>query len=204
MKIRSLAVLPILALGCLSIAGCDSKAGSAAVVNGSKISESQLVSYISTGAKPIAASDGSSAPARNFVLQFLIRNQLFALLLADAGAPVTDAQLDASRSAALGGGSEADLNSQIAAVGLKPKFEAVVLRNRELLTLVQANKKLSGSEAALTSAVAKLKDKVSISPRYGSWDPSALAVVDLSKKQLPSMLTLDTTLPGDVKAPTGQ
>lgn len=204
MKIRSLAVLPLLAIACLSLTGCDSKAGTAAVVNGTKISESDLASYLTPDAKPIASSDGtSSISPRTFVLQYLISNEIFGLLLAGVGSPVTEAQLAAEHGAALAGGTEADLLKQIADVGLQPKFESVVLRNRELLSVIRNNKKLS-SDALVTPELAKVKDAVSVNPRFGSWDPTAIAMVELGKKQLPSMLTLDTTLPGDVKAPTGQ
>ena len=39
---------------------------------------------------------------------------------------------------------------------------------------------------------------VSINPRFGCWDDRAVAFVDLGKKQLPSVLSFDGRLPGDV------
>jgi hypothetical protein len=200
-KIRSLAVLPILALGVLSLAGCDSKAGSAAVVDGKKISESDVNSYLTAKAQPIQASDGTSAAPKLFVLEYLVRNEVFSLLLAGNGTPVSDSQLAAQRTTALGGSTEADLTGQITKLGLKAKFEPVVLRNRELLTII--NSKLT-TDAKVTAALARVKDKVTINPRYGSWDLQTVSLTDLGKKQLPSMLSYDGTLPGDVKAPTGQ
>jgi hypothetical protein len=203
-RIRSLAVLTALALGCLGLTGCDSKAGTVAVVNGSRISESELSSYLTPNAKPISAtnSDGSSTsiPARVFVLQYLIRNQLFPLLLARTGSPATESQLQAGRAGALGGDEQSLLN-QISAVGLKPKFEEVLLRDRELGDLV--TKKLT-TQQQVTDALAKIKNLVSVNPRFGSWDEATLSLTDLSKKQLPSVLSFDGTLPGDVQAPTGQ
>lgn len=206
MKIRSLAVLPALALACLGLTGCDSKAGSAAVVNGTKISESDLASYLTANAQPVTSTDGNgnstTTPPKIFVLQYLVRNQIFALLLANAGSPVTQAQLDAGRTAALSGTNDANLTNQITGLGLKPKFEDVVVRDRELLDLIQANGKLT-SNAQITAALANVKNAVSINPRYGSWNSMTVAVVNLSKKQLPSVLTLNTTLPGDETVPTG-
>ena len=81
------------------------------------------------------------------------------------------------------------------------RFEPVLMRDRELLTLVQA--KLT-TQKQVSDALAKVKDKVSISPRYGSWDLASLTLINLGKKQLPSVLTFDQTLPGDVKLPTQQ
>jgi hypothetical protein len=203
-KLRTIAALAALALAGLGLTGCDSKAGTVAVVNGSRISESQLSGYLAPNAQPITAttSDGStiSVPARVFVLQYLIRNQVFPLLLERTGTPVNENQLSADRAAAIGG-DEANLQKQIAAVGLKPKFEEVLLRDRELADLV--GKKLT-TQQQITDAVAKIKDVVTVNPRFGSWDQASLSIVDLSKKQLPSMLSFDGTLPGDVKAPTGQ
>ncbi|MDQ2838538.1 MAG: hypothetical protein M3Y42_12525 [Actinomycetota bacterium] len=201
-KIRSLAVLPVLALGCLSLVGCDSKAGSAAVVGGTKISESDLASYLPANAPAIPTNNGqTSTPARIFVLQLLVQNRVFPLLLAAGGKPVTDAELDAAKSNILQGQPEQALIDQIAKVGLKAKFEQVYLRNQELTSFLQKNLTTAKQQQA---ALAGVKGKVSINPRYGSWDDQSVALVDLGKKQLPSVLTLNDTLPGDVKAPTGQ
>jgi hypothetical protein len=201
-KLRSLAVLPVLTLGSLALAGCDSKAGTAAVVNGQRISEKNLSSYVSANAQPIQSSDGSSSvPAKNFVLQYLIRNQVLPMVLSAGGASVTDAQLDATKAGILQGSPEQALTDQITKLGLSARFEPVVMRNRELLTVLQA--KLT-TDKQITDALAKVKDAVSISPRYGSWDTASLSVVDLGKKELPSMLSFEGTLPGDVKLPAQQ
>ncbi|MGI8665615.1 MAG: hypothetical protein ACR2N4_06250 [Jatrophihabitans sp.] len=201
-KIRSLAVLPVLALGCLSLAGCDSKAGAAAVVDGHRITESDLSGYLTADAKPIQGSDGTtSTPPKIFVLEYLVRNQVFALLLSAVGAPASDSQLQAQKTASLGGGTEKDLSDQITQLGLASKFEPVVVRNRELLTLINAKLKTNDQ---VNAALAKVKDKVTINPRYGSWDLQTVSLTDLGKKQLPSVLSYDGTLPGDVKPSTGQ
>ncbi len=194
-KLRPLAVLPVLLLGSLGLVGCDSKAGTAAVVNGHRISEKELSRYLPANARPIQSSDGSnSTPAKKFVLQYLVRNQMFPLVLAAAGAPVTEAQLQASKASVLGGTTEAELTKQLVQAGLTERFEPVLLRNNEMLSLLRA--KLT-TQKQVDDALAKVKDKVSINPRYGSWDLASLSVVDLGKKQLPSVLSFDKTLPGD-------
>ena len=76
-----------------------------------------------------------------------------------------------------------------------------MLRHRELTDLV--GKQLT-TQQQMTHAMAKIKDAVSVNPRFGSWDKASLRIVDLSKKQLPAMLSFDERLPGDVKAPAGQ
>lgn len=206
-KLRTLAALAALAVAGLGLTGCDSKAGTAAVVNGHRITETQLSDYLAPNAQPITVSDGAGGsfgvPARVFVLQYLIRNQVFPLLLSGTGSSISDEQLSADRAAAIGtlAGDEATLQKQIATAGLKPRFEEVMLRQQELTDLV--GKKLT-TQQQLTDAIAKIKDTVSINPRFGSWNESSLQIIDLSKKQLPSVLSFQGSLPGDVKAPAGQ
>jgi hypothetical protein len=201
-RLRSLALLPVLALSCLGLVACDSKAGTAAIVNGHKITEKELSRYVPASAPPIPTGDGStSTPAKTFVLQYLVRNEVFPLLLAAAGGSVTEAQLQAGKAEALGGSTEAELTRQITQAGLSERFEPVLLRNRQLLNVVRA--KLS-TDKQVADALVKIKDKVSINPRYGSWDLNSLSVLGLGKKQLPSVLSFDQTLPGDVKLPTQQ
>ncbi|MDQ1740401.1 MAG: hypothetical protein QOE53_2053, partial [Pseudonocardiales bacterium] len=201
-KLRSLAVLPVLALSCLGLAACDSKAGTAAIVDGHRITEKELSRYVPASTPPIPTGDGSaSTPAKSFVLQYLVRNEVFPLLLAAGGGSVTEAQLQAGKAEALAGGTEAELTRQITQAGLSARFEPVLLRNRELLNVVRA--KLA-TDKQVTDALAKIKDKVTINPRYGSWDLNSLSVLGLGKKQLPSVLSFDQTLPGDVKLPTQQ
>jgi hypothetical protein len=200
-RLRSLAVLPVLVLSCLGLVACDTKAGTAAVVDGHRITEKELSRYVPPNAQPIPAAEGVTTPAKNFALQFLVRNEVFPLLLAAAGSPVTEAQLAQTRAAALEGTTERELTEQIVASGLSEKFQPVVLRNRQLLALLRA--KLT-TDQQINDALSKIENKVSISPRYGSWDLRSLSVVNLGKKQLPSVLTFDQTLPGDVKQPTQQ
>ncbi|MEO6502175.1 MAG: hypothetical protein ABIQ09_09730 [Jatrophihabitantaceae bacterium] len=200
-RLRSLALLPVLALACLGLVGCDSKAGAAAVIDGRRITEKDLSRYVPANAQPIPGQNGSTTPAKNFVLQFLVRNEVFPMLLAAAGSPVSEAQLEAGKAAALEGTNERELTQQIVASGLSERFEPVVLRNRELIAVLQT--KLT-TDKQISDALAKIKDKVSINPRYGSWDLASLSVKDLGKKQLPSVLSFDRTLPGDVTQPTQQ
>ena len=201
-KLRSLAVLPVLMLSCLGLVACDSKAGTAAMVDGHRITEKELSRYVPASAQPIPTGNGSgSTPAKNFVLQYLIRNEVFPMLLAAAGVSVTEAQLEAGKAEALAGGTEAELTRQITQAGLSARFEPVLLRNRELLNVVRA--KLT-TEKQINDALAKVKDKVSVNPRYGSWDPNSLSVVNLGKKQLPSVLSFDQPLPGDANLPDQQ
>jgi hypothetical protein len=193
-KLRYFAAVGACAVAALGLTGCDSKVGTAAEVNGSKISESSLSGYLTPKAQALQGSDGTSSVApRTVVLQYLIRNKIFESILAKHGTPATDQALDSTKSAVLQGGSEDQLVQQITGVGLSKTFEPVVLRNQELIKYIGTK----FSEADANAALANAKASVVVNPRYGTWNNQTLEISDLSKKQLPSFLTYDGNLPGD-------
>ncbi|MDQ1732767.1 MAG: hypothetical protein QOK10_2926 [Pseudonocardiales bacterium] len=195
MKIRALAVLPVVAAAGIGLSACDSKVGTAAVVNGDKISERSLNGYVTPNAAPIQGSDGSSTPARQFVLAALVRNAVFQRLLSVTGPVPSAADLTAAKAKVLQGGSEAQLSHSITTSGLDASFTGEYLRQLEYLTILQTR---VTTDAQLTEAQKKAAVAVSISPRYGSWDPSKLTVAALNKKQLSPLVTIDgSSLPGD-------
>ena len=202
-KIRFLTVAGVCAVGALVLTGCDSKVGTAAVVNGHKISETSVNNYLTPAAKPLQSQTGASVAPRTFVLQYLIRNQVFIRALGYAKVDVTDDLLDGSKAAALSGSTEADLTKQVTGVGLDSTFEPVALRYQELLSLVGTTYKANADQGkAANAALAKAAGDIVINPRYGSWDASTISLTDLSKTQLPSFLQFDNALPGD--APPAQ
>ncbi|HEX2905119.1 MAG TPA: hypothetical protein VHO01_16830 [Jatrophihabitans sp.] len=202
MKIRVLAIA--CTAGALLLTGCQTKVGTAAIVNGDKISESTLAGYLTPDAKPLQSSNGTGSIApRTFVLQYLIRSKIFERVLSSNGFPVTDALLNTAKSQALSGSTEDDLTKQVTAIGLSPSFEPVALRYDELYNLI-GTKFDAGSDngARANAALTKTTSDIKVNPRYGSWDAKTLSLADLSKAQLPSFLQFDTTLPGD--APPSQ
>jgi hypothetical protein len=187
-------LLPIAAVAAFGLSACDTKVGTAAVVNGSKISEVRLNDYLTPSAKPISASDGSSVPARQFVLSSLIRDKVFVRLLDVTGGQPKPADLTKAETTVLQGTTTQELNRNIVGTGLDASFTPSYLHQLELLSV------LSGritSDAQLNAAMAKAKLDVSVSPRYGTWNPTALTLAQLSKKQVAGIVTLDGALPGD-------
>lgn len=200
-RLRALALLPVLATAAVTLSACDSKAGYAAEVDGSKISESTINSYLTPNAQPVTASDGSSTPARQFVMTIVTRNRVFERLLeVSAGGAPTTKQLADAKAAALTV-SESELQANITKSGFTTKFTDQYVQQLELQQIASTR---FTAEADLDAALAKAKLSVSVSPRYGVWDMSTLSVGGLAKKDLPDMLTLDTPLPGDAAAPAAQ
>jgi hypothetical protein len=202
-RVRSLVVLPLLAVVGVGISGCDSKVGTAAVVNDQRISEKQLNDYLTPNAQAIPGSQGVAAtPARLFVLKVLVRNDVFRKLLDVTGGQPTAAQMTAAKAQLFAsGGTEQDLTKQIVQTGLQAKFTQDYLADQTLLTFFQQR---ISSQPQLDAALKKANLNVSINPRYGGWDATSLSVSDLSKKQLPDAVTLSNALPGDVQQPAAQ
>jgi hypothetical protein len=196
LRVRTLVMLPVLAVAGIGLTACDSKAGSAAVVNGSKISETTVNNYLTANAQAVTSSDGSSTPARQFVLTVITRNAVFKRLLAAAGGAPSDQDLAKAKATALTV-SDDELAANVTKSGFSANFTNEYILQVELQQI--AGTRFS-SAAALSSAITKSNLNVTISPRYGAWDASTLSVVSLGKKQLPNMLTLENPLPGDATA----
>ena len=56
----------------------------------------------------------------------------------------------------------------------------------------------------MTADLAKQKIPVTVNPRYGSWNTSTFGFTGMGSKQLPSVVTLGSTLPGDQKSAPSQ
>ncbi|HEU5270380.1 MAG TPA: hypothetical protein VFU36_10705 [Jatrophihabitans sp.] len=205
MRVRWLAAAALCALGALTLAGCDSKIGTAAEVNGSKISESDVSRYLDP-----AASDASQA--RSTALQYQIEQKLLTVALRNKNALPSDAELAKRHDQALSGlfngqlsGSKATqaLGTVLAQNGLKASFGEVLIRTVELEQSFTDAIHASGAQ----QAVAELTNQhipVSVNPRYGSWNTGTFSFTGLANKQLPSVVTLGTTLPGDVQPSNSQ
>lgn len=202
MRFRWLAAAALCALGALTLTGCDSKIGTAAVVDHSKISESDVSRYLDP-----AAEDASRA--RDLSLQYQLREKLFTVALRRKNALPSDAELQKLHDQALsnllgqqvsGAQADATLRASMKQNGLRPSFADELVRSFELeLTYARVIK--ADQESQVAADLAKQKIPVSVNPRYGSWDTSTFAFTGLGSKQLPSVVTLGGTLPGDEKAP---
>ena len=205
MRVRWLAAAALCALGALTLAGCDSKIGTAAVVNGSRISESDVSRYLDP-----AAADASQA--RSTALQYQIEQKVLMVALRGKNALPSDEDLSKGHDEALsnlfngqlsGDQAEQALDKVLGQNGLKASFGDVLVRTVELEQAYTAAIKADQAQQAVAE-LAKQNIPVSVNPRYGSWDSHNFSFTGLGSKQLPSVVTLGTTLPGDVKPSNGQ
>ena len=204
-KIRWLGMVGLCAVGALALTGCDTKIGTAAVVNGSKISDSDVSRYVTSGGD-------NAGRARNLVLEYQIRQKLFTDALRRKNAVPSDAQLNQLHDLAIsnligqqvsGGQADQVLRQSMAQNGLSEDFAGVLTRSFET-ELAYARAINASQEGAVVTDLAKQNIPVSVNPRYGSWDTKTFTFTGLGSKQLPSVVTLNDTLPGDVKSATAQ
>jgi hypothetical protein len=188
-------------LAVAGLAGCQSNVGVAARVNGHRITESSVNSYLErTGVDKTLASQANaqgqpiSAP-RSQVLQTLIQEQIFRKVLADQGIHPTASDLAKVHDQAAASvmqtqltGTELDtaLDKRLPAFGIKSSFRPTLLRTQQLEYLF-LKKVGDQAQAALTKA----NVHVSVSPRYGAWDAKTLSLA--AERALPSFVTPQPT-----------
>lgn len=188
MRVRYLgaAAAAVLALG--GLAGCKTNVGQAAVIDGHRISESDISKYITPKAQPVVEQDQSTGRSiqfspRTWVLNTLINQQLgFQLLAAiPAVSSITSAQLDSQLHNDLAGRTATQVAEKTGLHGFTEDFYKIYLRVKELILVVQQQ-----PQSAVQQAFGKLHFSVSVSPRYGSWDGTNLILSPGAK--LPSYL----------------
>jgi hypothetical protein len=186
-----LLVLLVAAVAVLGLAGCQTKTGAAAVVGGSRVTEKDVSDYlVADGANP--------ARAKLFVLTFLVKERLYSQYLAGHGGVPSAADLaethdDAvstflSQDLGTGAAADAQIDKALVAAGVKASLRPTVLRaaGYEYTALTKINKQADQFFATVGSAGIK----VSISPRYGSWDPK---LQDVAAVKVPDFLAVTPT-----------
>ena len=178
MKLRALGAVAAAVLLMTVLAGCRTNVGTAAVIDGHRVTESDVSSYITPAAQPVTVQTSSSGATikespRSFVVRELIYDRLFRALLAHTGSGVpTDGQLSAQLRRDLNGQSEDQAARRLGVKGYAAKFDALLLRVQVLQQLLGAQIQHGLDIAAL---VKKVHLPVTVKPRYGKWNPQKLS-----------------------------
>lgn len=210
MRLRTLGATVAAVLAMAGLAGCRTNVGTAAAINGHRITESDVNDFLNpSGIAPSAAAQakaqGQTIPApRSLVLQFLIQEQVFKQTLAHYRIKYTPGELAASHDAAAGlllqtrltgSGLDAAIDKQLPSSGVKANFRATFLRVEELEYKLIKTRKLT-QLAELLALIKGAKISVSVSPRYGTWDPTQLTLS--GKAVVPAYLSVQPTAGGAV------
>jgi hypothetical protein len=184
-------------LAVVGLAGCRTNVGVAARVDGHRITESDVNQYLAAGGVDKKLADQASAQGQQItapraqVLQVFIQERVFRKVLAAHGvrpsagdlARVHDKAAAAALSTNLSGTKlDAALEKALTSRGLKRSFRSALLRVLELEYLFI---KAAGNKAQ--SELTKAHVSVSVSPRYGAWDPKTLTLGN--DAVLPSFVT---------------
>ena len=206
-KLTAAAAAAVLAVA--GLAGCRSNVGAAAVVDGHRISESDVHSYLdpagpSAATVAQAAQNGQTIVPKSVVLNTLVQERVFgdALTRTQGGLPSPStlaANHDQAASALTGQSiTGAQLDAQIArnlaAEGVRAGLQTVVQRviDLEYALVVRLNPK---SQADFAAAIAQHHISVSVNGAYGAWSPADLGVLNGSSKTAPDFLTLQSGAP---------
>jgi hypothetical protein len=213
-RLRTLTAAVVAVLATAGLAGCRTNVGTAATINGHRITDSDVNHYI-TPAGPDAAAAANASKSnqvvspRSQVLQFLIQQQVFTGTLKSFGKVPTDAQLAASHDEAAsvllqtelkGAALDQAIQKGLPKSGIKPDFVKVYLRTQELEFAIIKSRQLT-QLPELLALIKKAGVHVSVSPRYGKWSPSTLGLD--GKAAVPSYLTVQPGAGGPAPTSTG-
>ena len=204
-RLRVLIAAVLAVLASAGLTACRTQAGVAATVDGHRISESTVNSYITANAQAVQAQAQSGttlmAP-RTYVVQTLITNQLFAKILRGLtnNQPIDEHQLSAKINSVLAGDSASHFVSKHGLVGYSAAFALLALRDSVLIDAITT---LANNGANINGVLASLKFPVSVNPRYGAWNAKTFSMNTDPGAGLPSVLRVPSggaALPG-VAAP---
>lgn len=202
-RMRAVGVLLAAAAAVAGLSACQSKVGQAAVVNGVRLSDTSLSAYVTRKAVPFT-SNGQQIMPKVFALQTWIDTQLFEQAIAKRGGTLTEQERNNARAEVLGDTSPAAFAKPYTAKGFTTKLSDLITDERAMFvvlaqrlhpsqTAAQVLQSLQGSGGNdVIAEISKYAKNVSVSARYGSWDPKQLAVSGDAGAGLPSFVTFGT------------
>jgi len=201
-KLTALAAVAGAAVAALGLTGCDSKIGTAAVVGGHHLSDSDVQQYLTVNAKPFSVQSQSGAPQtivpRSYVLTALIREELFSKALAKtSGGMPSQSEVNSAEQQLTQGASTAQQEKQYTQYGFKGSFAALDLRDSALEGLLAQRVGATTDAGPILKAVEDLHLSVSVSGRYGSWDASSLGLKTDPADGAPSFVQLNVASYGN-------
>lgn len=174
MKFRVTSAVVATVLAVAGLAGCKTNVGTAAVIDGHTVSESDVSKYLTADAQPVAQQDQNTGATtqvspRSFVVAWLINSQLYAKVISviPSVSDTTTAKLDTQLQKDLAGKSVTQFAESHGLHGFTEDFDRLVLRTQEMIVVLQD---AQSNGVDVSAAFRKLKFSVTVSPRYGRWD----------------------------------
>lgn len=202
MRLRKLTVAALAAFAVAGLAACNTKAGSAAVIDGHRISETQVGDYLTrSGPSPEivqrAKDQGQVLLPKTIALSYAVQEQVLTRALDKTGDVPSAGELNALHDQAAaeligtsltGASLDRAAAQEAAQLGLNGDFATLRIRTLELAkALIDRLKPQNISE--LAAKVNQLGIAVSVNPRYGKWNPDTLSLKD-PRAGIPSFVDL--------------
>ncbi len=195
MTTRKTLIVGLTVLTAVALAGCGTtRAGSAAIVGDTRITETRVnqgAEEAVVAAATLPEDPGSTLDQAQLMRENanrLVNSELIRITAEEEGIVVTQAEIDQLLAQAAGGQPREILDATIAAqLGVPPsELEAFAY---DFLVQSQLGEQLApgldpaSQQAATRQRIAQTADRVgvSISPRYGAWDPATVVIVPLTE-----------------------
>jgi hypothetical protein len=206
--LRAIGALVSAAAAVTVLAGCQTKVGQAAVVNGTELSDSKLSQYVTKQAVPFSAGTTQITP-KVFAVESWIDTTLFEQAIAKHGGPPTSAERTQYEGLVFSGSSpdqiiktytDKGFTAAMAQLRIREQADFLLLAHRlhPKLDTTQIQQGVQGSLGnEVIGEIAKLGKNVTVSARYGKWDAKNLAMTTDVGSGLPSFITFGTNAAAD-------
>jgi hypothetical protein len=193
-RVRQLAAVAVAAACLAGLTACRSNVGTAATLNGHRITEKDVTRYFTPAASQVPEQDSTTGSVtciapRTWVLRTLLSDELYTELITKAGngQRPSAADLVAAQQQLLQGTPVSDVVKQYVSHGYQASFAPVYLHEQSLEQILRAEIQ-SGLDAR--KVLDEVGVHVSVNPRYGSWDPRNFQLGGSPTGGVPSFLTL--------------
>lgn len=178
MRVRTLGAAAAVTLALTGLAGCKTNVGTAAVIDGHRVTESDVNRYLTANSQPVTQQDPATGGTvqispRSFVVSELINEQLgFKILQAiPSVSDLTPTQLESQLQNDLAGKTVTQVAEQLGLHGYTTAFYHIILRIQEISGVLR-NAQANGVD--VSAVFGKIVFPVSVSPRYGRWNSKEL------------------------------
>ena len=203
-KLSATAAAAVLAVAGLT--ACQSKGGVAAIIDGHRITDSDVAGYMTRKAEPFPAQDANggtiSIAPRVFVLETLLDERVYTKILQKTPDGLPDeAQLNAAKEQLYGTTADADVAKQYVQHGYTSALSKHALRVQVLLEVIKSE---AQQGLDIQSVLAKATPDVTVSGRYGKWDAKNLQLSTDPSAGLPDFVSFKSrpVIATDTTAPT--
>lgn len=177
MRVRYVGAVAAAVLAVTGLAGCKNNVGTAAVIDGHRVTESDVSGYLTQKAQPVIERDANgstvSISPRSFVVSELINQKLYFKVIGaiPSVSKLTETQLDSQLQSDLQGKSVTQVAESLGLHGYTEDFYKIVLRAQEEVLVLRS---AQSNGVDVSAAIHKVDFPVTVSPRYGTWDQKRL------------------------------